>query len=110
MEGTKLFAAFLLATAVAIPTAGVGGDTRVPNTFLHGLPSAQAPIQSELSSLEGAREWLNSPPLTPSALRGKSCLTYFHEVDKGGHFAAWEEPELFSAELRAAFRPLRESK
>jgi pimeloyl-ACP methyl ester carboxylesterase len=34
-------------------------------------------------------------------------LTYFHKVDKGGHFAAWEEPELFSAELRQAFRPLR---
>jgi len=32
---------------------------------------------------------------------------YFNEVDKGGHFAAWEEPELFSAELRAAFQPLR---
>jgi pimeloyl-ACP methyl ester carboxylesterase len=36
-------------------------------------------------------------------------LTYFHEVDKGGHFAAWEQPELFSAELRAAFRSLRQS-
>ena len=34
-------------------------------------------------------------------------LTYFHEADKGGHFAAWEEPELFSAEGRAAFRSLR---
>jgi pimeloyl-ACP methyl ester carboxylesterase len=34
-------------------------------------------------------------------------LIYWNEVDKGGHFAAWEEPELFSAELRAAFRPLR---
>jgi pimeloyl-ACP methyl ester carboxylesterase len=34
-------------------------------------------------------------------------LIYFNEVDKGGHFAAWEQPELFSAELRAAFRPLR---
>ncbi len=34
-------------------------------------------------------------------------VTYFHEVDKGGHFAAWEEPELFSTEVRAAFRPLR---
>jgi pimeloyl-ACP methyl ester carboxylesterase len=34
-------------------------------------------------------------------------LIYFNEVDKGGHFAAWEEPELFSAELRAAFRSLR---
>jgi pimeloyl-ACP methyl ester carboxylesterase len=35
-------------------------------------------------------------------------LTYFNEVDRGGHFAAWEEPELFSEEARAAFRPLRE--
>jgi len=34
-------------------------------------------------------------------------VNYFHEVDKGGHFAAWEEPELFSSELRAAFRSLR---
>jgi pimeloyl-ACP methyl ester carboxylesterase len=34
-------------------------------------------------------------------------VTYFHEVDKGGHFAAWEEPELFSAEVRATFRSLR---
>jgi pimeloyl-ACP methyl ester carboxylesterase len=34
-------------------------------------------------------------------------LTYFNEVDKGGHFAAWEEPQLFSDEVRAAFRPLR---
>jgi pimeloyl-ACP methyl ester carboxylesterase len=34
-------------------------------------------------------------------------VTYFNEVDKGGHFAAWEEPELFSTEVRAAFRPLR---
>jgi pimeloyl-ACP methyl ester carboxylesterase len=34
-------------------------------------------------------------------------LTYFNEADKGGHFAAWEEPQLFSDEVRAAFRPLR---
>jgi pimeloyl-ACP methyl ester carboxylesterase len=34
-------------------------------------------------------------------------LTYFNEVDRGGHFAAWEEPELFATEIRAAFKPLR---
>ena len=34
-------------------------------------------------------------------------LIYFHEADKGGHFAAWEEPQLFSKEIRAGFRPLR---
>jgi pimeloyl-ACP methyl ester carboxylesterase len=34
-------------------------------------------------------------------------VTYFNEVDKGGHFAAWEEPQLFSEELRAAFASVR---
>ncbi len=34
-------------------------------------------------------------------------LIYFNEVDRGGHFAAWEQPELFAEELRAAFRSLR---
>jgi pimeloyl-ACP methyl ester carboxylesterase len=34
-------------------------------------------------------------------------FAYFNEVDRGGHFAAWEEPELFSEEMRAAFSALR---
>jgi pimeloyl-ACP methyl ester carboxylesterase len=34
-------------------------------------------------------------------------VIYFHEVDKGGHFAAWEQPQLFSEEVRAGFRSLR---
>ena len=34
-------------------------------------------------------------------------LIYFHEAGRGGHFAAWEEPQLFSEEVRAGFRPLR---
>ncbi len=41
------------------------------------------------------------------ARRAYRNLIYFREVDAGGHFAAWEQPELFSAELRAAFRSLR---
>ena len=41
------------------------------------------------------------------ARRAYKNLVYFHEVEKGGHFAAWEQPELFSAELRASFRTLR---
>ncbi len=36
-------------------------------------------------------------------------LIWFNKLDKGGHFAAWEQPAIFSAELRAAFRPLRQS-
>jgi pimeloyl-ACP methyl ester carboxylesterase len=46
------------------------------------------------------------PPET-WARRAYRNLIYFHEVDRGGHFAAWEQPELFSAELRAAFKTLR---
>ena len=41
------------------------------------------------------------------ARRAYRNLIYFHEVDRGGHFAAWEQPQLFSEELRAAFRSLR---
>ena len=37
-------------------------------------------------------------------------LAYFNEVDRGGHFAAWEEPALFASELRAAFKSLRGDK
>ena len=48
---------------------------RVP--FLHGLPTGQFSGQSELASLERANEWLNSPPLTASALRGKVVLIDF---------------------------------
>jgi pimeloyl-ACP methyl ester carboxylesterase len=36
-----------------------------------------------------------------------SNVVYFNEVDKGGHFAAWEEPQLFAEELRASFAPIR---
>lgn len=42
------------------------------------------------------------------ARRAYRNLVYFHEVDKGGHFAAWQQPALFTAELRAGFRCRRE--
>jgi pimeloyl-ACP methyl ester carboxylesterase len=46
---------------------------------------------------------------TPLSWAEKSygTLAYFNQVDRGGHFAAWEEPELFATEVQAAFRPLR---
>jgi pimeloyl-ACP methyl ester carboxylesterase len=40
------------------------------------------------------------------ARRAYKNLIYYHEVDKGGHFAAWEQPKLFSEEMRAAFKTL----
>ena len=46
------------------------------------------------------------PPLS-WAKRAFRNLVYFHQGEKGGHFAAWEHPELFASELRASFRSLR---
>ena len=43
------------------------------------------------------------------ARRAFPTLSYFNEVDRGGHFAMWEYPELFASELRAAFKPLRQA-
>jgi pimeloyl-ACP methyl ester carboxylesterase len=43
------------------------------------------------------------------AERAYPKLIHYNRLDKGGHFAAWEQPKLFSEELRAAFRSLRVS-
>ena len=43
------------------------------------------------------------------AERAYPKLIYYNKLDKGGHFAAWEQPELFNAEMRAAFKSLRQS-
>jgi pimeloyl-ACP methyl ester carboxylesterase len=71
------------------------------------LASGQAPLEVKLpvgftmfpgEIFRAPRSWAeNSYP----------NLTYFNEVSKGGHFAAWEEPELFATEIRAAFTSLR---
>ena len=57
----------------------------------------------------GCRERLPSRALSGAAEmeRANPNLIYFNEVDKGNHFAAWQEPGLFTSEARAAFRPLR---
>jgi thiol-disulfide isomerase/thioredoxin len=86
MKTNKFLVAAVLAIAIGAPIAGFVGDinraqpmtstgVRVP--FLHGLPTGQIASQSELASLERANEWLNSPPLTASALRGKVVLIDF---------------------------------
>jgi pimeloyl-ACP methyl ester carboxylesterase len=60
------------------------------------LPAAITVFPGEI--YEAPRSW---------AERAYHNLIYFNKVDRGGHFAAWEEPELFASELRAAFRSLR---
>ena len=85
MKTNALLVAAVLATAIGAPIAGFVGEMkaqsmtfaelRVP--FLHGLSAGQTASQTELASLERADAWLNSPPLAPSALRGKVVLVDF---------------------------------
>jgi thiol-disulfide isomerase/thioredoxin len=85
MNTNKLLVAAVLAGAIGAPIAGFLGDSkgqpmtssgvRVP--FLHGFPTRPSAGQTELASLARANEWVNSPPLTPEALRGKVVLVNF---------------------------------
>jgi thiol-disulfide isomerase/thioredoxin len=85
MKTNKLLVAAVLATAIGVSMAGFVGKMKgqsmtsagVRAPFLHGFPAGQIAGQTELASLERANEWLNSPPLTPSALRGKVVLIDF---------------------------------
>lgn len=85
MKSSRFLVAAVLAIAIGAPIAGFVGDmkgqpmtsTRVRVPFLHGFPTGQIGSQAELASLERANEWLNSPPLTPSDLRGKVVLIDF---------------------------------
>ncbi|HET8874448.1 MAG TPA: epoxide hydrolase, partial [Gaiellaceae bacterium] len=71
------------------------------------LASGQAP--PEVSIPVGFTTFPGEIWRTPRSWVEKSYpnVAYFNEAGKGGHFAAWEEPELFSAEIRAAFKSLR---
>src|SRR3989440_3088347 len=70
MKAHKLLLAAILATATAIPIETLAEDKSVVVT-----PAAvRLPIEGELPSLGGATEWLNSPPLTATGLRGKVVL------------------------------------
>jgi thiol-disulfide isomerase/thioredoxin len=86
MKTNKLLVPAVLVTAIGAPIAGFVGDVKMPQQttytglglpFLHGYPTDQIASQSDLASLERANEWLNSPPLTASALRGKVVLIDF---------------------------------
>jgi pimeloyl-ACP methyl ester carboxylesterase len=63
------------------------------------IPVAVSVFPDELYS--APRSW---------AERAYPKLIHYNKLPKGGHFAAWEQPELFTAELRAAFRSLREAR
>ncbi len=82
------------------PTAH-GGRPRTRSTSCFrpcpGTASPPSPLTSA-GTPAAPRSWVE---------QSYPSLTYFNETDRGGHFAAWEEPELFAGEVRAAFRSLR---
>ena len=87
-------------TNTAISSARLYWENKI-NLYLPAnvfIPAAVTVFPGE--SFQAPRSWTE---------RAYHKLIYFHQADKGGHFAAWEQPELFSAELRAAFRSLRQS-
>ena len=55
-------------------------------------------VQCEISLTVNVEPW---------TVRAYPKLIYYNRLDKGGHFAAWEQPQLFTSEMRAAFRSLR---
>src|SRR5262245_34593497 len=84
MKLNKLLVAAVLAIAIGAPIAGFvaskNGAQPMTSTglpFLHGFPTVQIPNQTDLASLERATEWLNSPPLSAAALRGRVVLVDF---------------------------------
>ena len=109
------------------PTGGLTRDHVLDNVTLYWLTATGA--SAARSYWEGGRAAALSAGKTPPAVSipvgfttfpGEifraprswvetlyPTLVYFNEAARGGHFAAWEEPELFSQELRAAFRLVR---
>ena len=60
------------------------------------IPTAASVLPGE--DYQAPRSWTE---------RAYHKLIYYDKVDKGGHYAVWEQPKLFSEEVRAGFRPLR---
>jgi pimeloyl-ACP methyl ester carboxylesterase len=73
-------------------TAKAGGQAPPPMTLPFGFTTFPGEIWKT------PRSWVE---------KAYPNVSYFNEVDQGGHFAAWEEPELFSREMRATFESLR---
>jgi pimeloyl-ACP methyl ester carboxylesterase len=85
-------------TNTAISSARLYRENKLPFFAPMGvaIPVAVSAFPDEL--YQAPRSW---------AERAYPKLIYYNKLEKGGHFAAWEQPELFSAELRAAFKTLR---
>jgi len=81
-------------------TFHAGEALTVPAGVVHAVRNVGSGNAAELATyvVQAPRSWAEK--VYPN-------LIYFHQAARGGHFAAWEEPDLFAAEIREAFRPLR---
>ncbi|MGZ6079291.1 MAG: epoxide hydrolase family protein [Myxococcaceae bacterium] len=73
--------------------------------ILNAVPQKTAEISLPMAITVFPDELYRAPETW--ARRAYRNLIYFHEVERGGHFAAWEQPELYASELRSAFKSLR---
>src|SRR3974390_2684354 len=85
-------------TNTAISSARLYWENRVGLYNAVNVPISAAVTVFPGENYEAPRSW---------AERAYHKLIYFNTLDKGGHYAAWEQPQLFSEEVRAGFRPLR---
>jgi pimeloyl-ACP methyl ester carboxylesterase len=85
-------------TNTAISAARLYWENKLPFFDVKGvsIPVAVSVFPDEIDA--APRSW---------AERAYPKLIHYNTLDKGGHFAAWEQPQLFSEEIRAAFRSLR---
>ena len=93
LTGTATSAARMYWEGARSTAAAAAAGQRPPEV---SLPAAFTVFPGEI--FQAPRTWVEQ--VYPN-------LIYFHEAGQGGHFAAWEQPRLFTQELRAAFRPLR---
>ena len=89
---------WLTNTAVSAARFYWENKVSVNNAANISIPAAVSVFPGE--NYQAPRSWTE---------RAYHQLIYYSNVDKGGHYAAWEQPQLFSAEVRAGFRPLRKS-
>ncbi len=89
---------WLTNTAVSSARLYWENKTRLLSAVNVSIPAAVSVFPGEI--YQAPRSWTE---------RAYHKLIYYNKPDKGGHFAVWEQPELFSVELRAAFRSLRRS-
>src|SRR5271155_5781200 len=87
---------WLTNTAISAAPLYLENKFSVYNAVNVSIPAAVSVFPGE--NYQAPRSWTE---------RAYHKLIYYNEVDKGGHFAAWEQPQLFSEEVRAGFRPLR---